>query len=444
MNDVTNEGKSRRPGSPCDYVCSFDGDKNSDGGVFHASVTADPVRSFRREVPLPGQDVGFEDSLIGFGMPVLQPVTGDTYLTAYFDLLPEGIGFANRPGGRQEGVYVYDWKKKTMFLIGDTTSTSPPPPPGKFAQWTGFSEHVAVSSQGAFFVGSYQGKENAQPGQGIYRHRAAGLSEIVADPLLTQVPGRQTTFSSYRAVAANGSDVFFVGESKDCPGPQSASCIKGIYAYNLSTASLRAVIESGTVAPGGGVFRDFAVEPAGGINHSSLAANENGDLVMVAELEASSERYQGVFLMKKGAGSGYEIALVLKSGGQEPSLLGPMVVDSFNSVSINSRGEISFAVANTEGAAPQQGLVFYRDAKEGLLSVFKPGDTFLAEMKHPSDQYETANHGGMVVLSEALDSSPVPRLIFRHAYTLEQRVYSMVVIATLHRQQHSVATSRPE
>ena len=104
-------------------------------------------------------------------------------------------------------------------------------------------------------------------------------------------------------------------------------------------------------------------------------------------------------------------------------------------MAINDRSEIAFVVANNQSQVPEQGLVFYRKAEEGLLSVFKQGDTFLADLKHPSDKYTTEGHGGLVSGSQALDSSPAPRIFFRHFYKVvegeREKTYSMMVLATL-------------
>ena len=190
----------------------------------------------------------------------------------------------------------------------------------------------------------------------------------------------------------------------------------------------------GTPVPGvdGGVFLDFAVEPEKGIFHSSIAINEVGDIVLVARYKRGSREFQGVFLLKR-CGSDYTPELILRSGVRRPDLLESRI-GSFNTVAINDRSEIAFVVArNKKLQPPEQGLVFYRNAEEGLRSVFKQGDTCLAELKHPSPPFTTIDHGGLVSGSQALDSSEVPRIFFRHFYKTagDGLVHSMMVLAEL-------------
>lgn len=273
-------------------VCSFDGDLNCNGGVYQSKDSA-PYRSFRREDPLPGQTVSFEKAIIPFGLPALHPTTGDTYLTVFFDLIPgEDAGHSNRPGGRQEGVYIYNRQKNAMQLIADTTGWSEPLPKG--ARWTDFSTNVAVSNAGAFFVGDYRIEGESTTRQGIYRYADGELFEIVGNPASTKAPEQETTFSKYRGVAANSSTVLFVGESSSCAKDGKEGCVIGVYAYDLGTSTLSPVMESGEI------FKDFAVEPKMGIFHHSIATNDAGSIVLVAEYEEEGELRQGVFLLQKG------------------------------------------------------------------------------------------------------------------------------------------------
>ncbi len=409
-------------------VCSFDGDPNSNGGVYHP-IDGDPYRSFRREDPLPGQKVGFEKAVIPFGFPVLHPTTGDTYLTAFFD--PEGNGHSNLPGGQEEGVYVYGFVSNTMEVIADTTTGSGLLPTG--AVWTDFSTNVAVSEAGAFFVGDYK-ESDGTARQGVYRYFKDQLSKIVGDPASTNVPGEAMKFARYRGVAANGSTVIFVGESQPCArNGRSEDCLVGVYAYHLDVGRLSKVIESGADVPGGGTFRDFAVEPEAGIFHSSIAVNQVGNIVLVAGYENQGKSFQGVFLLRR-SGSDYTPVPILRSGITDDSLLKEAEIQSFNTVTINDRSEIAFVVANTDEVPIKQGLVFYRDAVEGLRSVFKQGDTFLADLKHSG--VETVDHGALVSGSQSLDSSSPPRIFFRHFYKVktetEEVGHSMMVLATLY------------
>ncbi len=410
------------------YVCSLDGDKNSNGGVFHPAGGT-PYRTFRREDNLPGQEVQFEKAVIPFGIPFLHPVTGDTYVTIFFDRIQdEDVGLSNRQGARQKGVYVYDRLEDTLKLIADTTAWSEPLP--KDGEWSDFNINVVVSEAGAFFVGDYVSK-GGQAGQGIYRYVDGKLTEIVAQGV-TPPAEKARPLADFRGVAANARTVFFVGESASCARRADAgSCVRGLYAHDLGSGKLSTILTSGMDLPGGGTFKDFAVEPATGIYHNSIATNQTGDLVLVAAYEEAGASHQGVFLLKKSAG--YVPDLILSSGAPRRDLL-MSDIDSFNTVAINARAEIAFVVANDDQAVPTQGLVFYRNSTEGLRSVFKEGDTFLADLKHSSCDYKTVNHGGLISGSQALDSSEVPRLFFRHLYQVEgdPLVYSMLVIATLH------------
>ena len=208
-----------------------------------------------------------------------------------------------------------------------------------------------------------------------------------------------------------------------------------MYAHDLGTSWLRIVTESGWSVPGGGTFVDFAVEPKAGIFHSSIAVNEAGDVVLVAKYRHDGKTLQGVFLLENFHNDSYTPALILSSGAPESDeLLGDGVeIQSFNTVAINERSEIAFVVANTDEVPIRQGLVFYRNATDGLRSVFKPGDPFLAELEHPGQI--TSAYGGMVSGSQALDSSLPPRLFFRHFYKVregsEEVGHSMMVLATL-------------
>lgn len=406
-------------------VCSFDGDANADGGVFFSSE-GEPFRSFRREDPLPGQPVGFETAIIPFGIPSVHPTTGDTFVTAFFDRIPDDVGgHANRPGGRQEGVYIYDRVDHAMQRIADTTAGSPPPP-GRKALWTDFSNNVVTSTAGGFFIGDYRLTDDGRHGQGIYHYHDGRLVEVVGDPASVSVPGQTTTFSDYRAITANAESIFFVGRWA-CDEKATSPCPEGVYAVDIAGSGLRTVIESGSAVPGVGTFRQFAVEPNAGIFHHSIATNASGEMVLVANLDIDGATRQGIVLLKP-AGDQYTTSLILLSQTHEPELLVSMI-DSLHSVAINSRGEITFTVANTSnGNVPEKGLVFYRNDVEGPLSVFKQGDAFLADLVHPGEA--TSGYGAMVAGSQALDSSSKPRLYFRHAYVFEGTFYSMMVLAT--------------
>jgi hypothetical protein len=190
-----------------------------------------------------------------------------------------------------------------------------------------------------------------------------------------------------------------------------------VYAYDLKTKRLRTVIENGDDVPNGGTFLDFAIEPQHGIFGNSMAANEAGDLVIIAAYLVEKTEYRGVFLLKR-SGDDYTPQLIVCSGTHDSSLLGREITD-FNTVAINQRSEIAFTVANAASVLPYQGLVFYRNEVEGMRSVFKPGDTCISELAHPSTQYTTTKHSGMIAGSQALDSAPIPRVFFRSAYTVD-------------------------
>jgi len=395
-------------------VCSFDANGRSDGGVYYMIGTGS-YRSFRREDPLPGQTVSFENTVIPFGYPALHPITGDTYLTCYFNIVQDGAMT------KEKGVYVYDLEAGDMRVIADTTASANSLPSGR--KWTDFSTNVAVSESGAFFKGTYA------DGQGIFKYNAGELVELVGNPSSTSVPGQTgQVFTNYRGVTANASTVLFVGEWANS---------QGVYAYDLATGALKAIIESGAAAPDGGTFQAFAVEPPNGIFGSSMVVNPLGDIVLVATYLVGEQEYQGVFLLKSA--DGYTPALIMRSGTDDPRLLG-RVITSFNTVAINKRSEIAFTVANNDDPVPYQGLVFYRNAVEGLRSVFKPGDTCVSDLKFPSSQYKTTKQSGMIFGSQGLDSAPIPRAFFRSMYTVEtvsedgqttEAQYATMALATL-------------
>jgi hypothetical protein len=395
-------------------VCSFTDDPFSDGGIYYYDISGTrSYRSFRREDPLPGQTVSFINAVIPFGLPAIHPTSGDTCLTAYFTIKPDG-----KPP-HEKGVYVYDRKAAIMGCVSDTTASSAslPSPSGK--KWTDFSNNVVVSEAGVFFKGVYEG------GQGIYQYANGKLVEVVGNPASTRVPGRPDNFfTNYRAVTVNNDTVFFVGEWAES---------RGVYACDLRTRSLSTVIESGNDAPKGGTFVDFAIEPKVGIFGNSMAANEVGNIVLIAAYLVGRERVQGVFLLSK-LGADYTPRLIVCSGTDNSSLLGRVITD-FNTVAINRRSEIAFTVANVPSVPPYQGLVFYRNEAEGMRSVFKPGDTCISELTHPSSLYTTTNHTGMIAGSQALDSAPIPRVFFRSAYSVvngsEETPYSVMALATL-------------
>jgi hypothetical protein len=396
-------------------VCSFTDDPCSDGGIYYM-IGAGSYRSFRREDPLPGQTVSFINAVIPFGLPAIHPTSGDTCLTAYFSIQKDK---QHDKQPHEKGVYVYDRKSAIMHCISDTTASSEslPPPSGK--KWTDFSNNVVVSEAGVFFKGVYEG------GQGIYQYANGQLVEVVGNPASTTVPGRKDNFfTNYRAVTVNNDTVFFVGEWAES---------RGVYAYDLRTRSLSTVIESGDDVPRGGTFVDFAIEPKVGIFGNSMAANEAGNIVLIAEYLVGKEQVQGVFLLRR-LGADYTPQLIVCSGTKNSSLLGRVITD-FNTVAINQRSEIAFTVANVPSVPPYQGLVFYRDAVEGMRSVFKPGDTCISELAHPSPLYTTTNQTGMIAGSQALDSAPIPRIFFRSAYSVvngsDQTPYSVMALATL-------------
>ncbi len=374
-------------------LCSFDANGRSDGGVYYMIGTGS-FRSFRREDPLPGQTVSFENTVIPFGYPALHPTTGDTYLTCYFNIEQDGAV------SREKGIYVYDLKAATMRVISDTTASANSLPSGR--KWTDVSTNVAVSEAGAFFKGTYA------DGQGIFKYDAGKLDELVGNPASTSVPGQAgQVFSNYRAVTANETTVLFVGEWASS---------QGVYAYDLKSETLKAVLESGAAAPDGGTFQAFAIEPASGIFGNSMGINPLGDIVLVATYLVGDQEYQGVFLLKSA--DGYTPKLIMRSGTDDPRLLG-RVISSFNTLAINKRSEIAFTVANNDDPVPYQGLVFYRNAVEGLRSVFKPGDTCVSDLTFPSSKYKTTKQTGMIFGSQGLDSAPIPRAFFRSMYTVE-------------------------
>jgi hypothetical protein len=250
------------------------------------------------------------------------------------------------------------------------------------------------------------------------------MVEVVGNPESTTVPGRSDNFTNYRAVAVNNDTVFFVGEWAGS---------LGVYACDLRTRILSTVIESGDDVPNGGTFMDFAIEPEYGIFGNSMAANEVGNIVLIAAYVVEKTAYRGVFLLKR-FGDGYTSQLIVCSGTDDSSLLGRAITD-FNTVAINQRSEIAFTVANAASIVPYQGLVFYRNEVEGMRSVFKPGDTCISELAHPSPRYMTTKHTGMIAGSQALDSAPIPRVFFRSAYSVhngsEETPYSVLALATL-------------
>ncbi len=407
-------------------VCSFDGNANSDGGIYYLPGGG-AYRSFRREENLPGQNVTFIDTVIPFGYPTLHPITGDTYVTAYFALDEE-----NRGGLiHQKGVYVYRRETGEMELIADTTSGSESL---GIKRWTDFSINLVATAAGTFFNGEYNG------GQGIYCYDGSKLIEIIGTPSEHEVPSHPgVTFSNYRGVTANADTVFFVGEWEGG---------KGIYAYELNAGEMTTIIESETefkINEEGatGIFKDFAIEPKLGIYDKSIAVNNNGDMVVIAgfSTEGSESELQGVFMLKKN--KNFQPELILQSETNDPNLL-PGTISSFNTVAINKRAEITITVAgDSDGTVPVQALVFFRNWREGLRSIFKPGDRFIAEMKHPSCNYVTSNHTGMVCGSQALDSAPFPRVIFRAAYKIDREIkngdssfvdedYVLLAMATIH------------
>ena len=378
-------------------VCSFTADPYSDGGVYHND--AGSYRSFRREDPLPGQKVSFINAVIPFGWPVIHPTSGDTYLTAYFTIQPDG-----KPP-HQKGVYVYDRKEEVMRCIADTTASDVSLPSPSGGKWTDFTNNVVVSAAGVFFKGVYEG------GQGIYQYANGKLVEVVGNPGSTLVPGRPDKFfKNYRAVTVNNNTVLFVGEWSES---------RGVYACDLTTTTRRlsTVIESGDDVLNGGTFVDFAIEPKVGIFGNSMAANEAGNIVLIATYLVGKKEDSGVFLLRR-LGADYTPQLIVHSGTHNPSLLGRVITD-FNTVAINRRSEIAFTVANTDTVVPCQGLVFYRNAVEGMLSVFKPGDTCISELTHPSPPYKTTKHTGLIAGSQALDSAPSPRVFFRSSYAVD-------------------------
>jgi hypothetical protein len=303
-----------------------------------------------------------------------------------------------------------------MRCISDTTASSVSIPSDK--KWTDFSSNVVVSEAGVFFKGGYEG------GQGIYQYANDELVEVVGNPESTTVPGRSDKFTNYRAVTVNNDTVFFVGEWAES---------RGVYAYDLRTRSLSTVIESGDDVPNDGTFVDFAIEPERGIFGNSMAANEVGNIVLVAAYLVEKKEYRGVFLLKR-FDDDYTPQLIVCSGTDDFRLLGRVITD-FNTVAINKRSEIAFTVANADSVLPYQGLVFYRDDVEGMRSVFKPGDTCISELTHPSPRYKTTKHSGMIAGSQALDSAPIPRVFFRSAYSVdngsEETPYSVMALATL-------------
>jgi hypothetical protein len=391
-------------------VCSFTDDPCSDGGIYYDMRGPGSYRSFRREDDLPGQSVSFINAVIPFGLPAIHPTSGDTCLTAYFNIKRDG------EPRREKGVYVYERNAAEMHCICDTTASSESLPPDR--KWTDFSNNVVVSEAGVFFKGVYEG------GQGIYQYANDELVEVVGNPESTTVPGRSDKFTNYRAVAVNNDTVFFVGEWAES---------RGVYAYDLKTRRLSTVIESGDDVPDGGTFVDFAIEPERGIFGNSIAANEVGNIVLVATYVVEKTEYRGVFLLKR-LGDDYTPQLIVCSGTYDSGLLGRVITD-FNTVAINQRSEIVFTVANADSVLPYQGLVFYRNEVEGMRSVFKPGDTCISELTHPSPQYKTTKHSGMIAGSQALDSAPIPRVFFRSAYAVdngsEETPYSVMALATL-------------
>ncbi|TMQ07687.1 MAG: hypothetical protein E6J90_42915 [Deltaproteobacteria bacterium] len=392
-------------------MISFTDDPCSDGGIYYYDMSrTGSYRSFRREDPLPGQTVSFINAVIPFGLPAIHPTSGDTCLTAYFTIKGDG------EPRREKGVYVYDRKEAVMRCISDTTASSKSLPSGR--KWTDFSNNVVVSEAGVFFKGVYE------RGQGIYQYANNELVEVVGNPESTTVPGRSDKFTNYRAVTVNNDTVFFVGEWAES---------RGVYACDLRTRILRTVIESGDDAPKGGTFVDFAIEPKAGIFGNSMAANEVGNIVLIAAYVVEETEYRGVFLLKR-FGDDYTPQLIVRSGTDASRLLGRVITD-FNTVAINQRSEIAFTVANADSILPYQGLVFYRDEVEGMRSVFKPGDTCISELTHPSSQYMTTKHSGMIAGSQALDSAPIPRVFFRSAYSVdngsEETPYSVMALTTL-------------
>jgi hypothetical protein len=392
-------------------VCSVDGNFNSDGGVYHPPA-GQPYRSFRRNDPLPGQSVSFVDTPIPFGYPAVQSTTGDTYVTTFF----------TTSAGDQKGIYGYSYSNSVMSPVVDTTPASfhgVPNQPGFL--WTDFSMNVAVSPAGAFFKGAskYNGMDNEY--QGIYQYTAGQLRELV--PFRATVPmlnGNQV-FTSYTAVAANSTTVLFVGEF---------SIGKGIYAYNLSTRALRKVIDTYTAVPGGGTFTDFSPVPSTEVHGDSMVLNETGSIAVVADYRSGLNSYRGLFLLTP-QGSLYQVQRILSTGTNNPALLnGP--IEDIHTVSINSRGELAFVVTNDDQPAlPNAGLVFYRTGT--VQSVFKTGDSFLAELKHPSSVYQTNYYGGLVSGSQALDSANPPHIYFRHFYRVNgySLPFVMMVVGTM-------------
>jgi hypothetical protein len=391
-------------------VCSFTDDPYSDGGIYYDMRGPGSYRSFRREDRLPGQTVSFINAVIPFGLPAVHPTSGDTCLTIYFAIKGDG------EPRREKGVYVYERNAAKMRCIADTTASFMSRPRGR--KWTDFSNNVVVSEAGLFFKGVYEG------GQGIYHYANDELVEVVGNPESTTVPGRSDKFTNYRAVTVNNDTVFFVGEWAES---------RGVYAYDLKTRRLSTVIESGDDVPDGGTFVDFAIEPKSGIFGNSMAANDVGSIVLVAAYVVEETEYRGVFLLKR-AGDDYTHQLIVCSGTDNPSLLGRVITD-FNTVAINRRSEIAFTVADTASVLPYQGLVFYRNEVEGMRSVFKPGDTCISELNHPSHKYTTTKHSGMIAGSQALDSAPIPRVFFRSAYSVDngrgETPYSVLALATL-------------
>jgi hypothetical protein len=259
-----------------------------------------------------------------------------------------------------------------------------------------------VSEAGVFFKGHYVG------GQGIYQYANGKLVEVVGNPESTTVPNRSDNFTNYRAVTVNNDTVFFVGEWAGS---------RGVYACDLRTRILRTVIESGDGVPSGGTFVDFAIEPEYGIFGNSMAANEVGNIVLIAAYLVEEKEYRGVFLLRR-LGADYTPQLIVCSGTDDSSLLGRVITD-FNTVAINQRSEIAFTVANAASVVPYQGLVFYRNEVEGMRSVFKPGDTCISELTHPSPPYKTTKHTGLIAGSQALDSAQIPRVFFRSSYSVD-------------------------